>query len=221
MEIIVYNPCPVRVLLSSILNHHKRDARAQVSYKPAAVRALYFGLSFLLSLEQFLSLSLSIDKSLSQSLYLYRSLYRSFYRSLNLEIFHSTDLFLDLDLFLDFDQSLSLDQPLSLDPELRDSLQQLKEQIPDINKDEKGYMKWWQTNGKNWAEELRYIMIKYRNVGHDWQFSKEQKELLQQYHDANKFLLECLNSDCYVSRDMRQYIEDTLLLPIAEIKPYE
>ena len=28
MEIIVYNPCPVRVLLSSILNHHKRDARA-------------------------------------------------------------------------------------------------------------------------------------------------------------------------------------------------
>jgi hypothetical protein len=28
MEIIVYNPCPVRVFLSSILNHHKRDARA-------------------------------------------------------------------------------------------------------------------------------------------------------------------------------------------------
>ncbi|MDB9451022.1 hypothetical protein [Dolichospermum circinale] len=27
MEIIVYNSCPVRVLLSSILNHHKRDAR--------------------------------------------------------------------------------------------------------------------------------------------------------------------------------------------------
>ncbi|MBO1066740.1 MULTISPECIES: hypothetical protein [Nostocales] len=31
MEIIVYNPCPVRVLLSSILNHHKRDARADYS----------------------------------------------------------------------------------------------------------------------------------------------------------------------------------------------
>ena len=29
MEIIVYNPCPVRVLLSSILNYHKRDARAK------------------------------------------------------------------------------------------------------------------------------------------------------------------------------------------------
>ena len=32
MEIIVYNPCPVRVLLSSILNHHKRDARAIILY---------------------------------------------------------------------------------------------------------------------------------------------------------------------------------------------
>ena len=29
METIVYNPCPVRVLLSSILNYHKRDARAK------------------------------------------------------------------------------------------------------------------------------------------------------------------------------------------------
>jgi hypothetical protein len=31
MEIIVYNPCPVRVLLSSILNYHKRerDGRAK------------------------------------------------------------------------------------------------------------------------------------------------------------------------------------------------
>jgi hypothetical protein len=33
MEIIVYNPCPVRVLLSSILNHHKRDARAREIHK--------------------------------------------------------------------------------------------------------------------------------------------------------------------------------------------
>jgi CRISPR/Cas system Type II protein with McrA/HNH and RuvC-like nuclease domain len=61
-------------------------------------------------------------------------------------------------------------------------------------------------------------MIKYRNIGHDWQFSEEQKELLQKYHDANNFLLECLNSDCYVSHNVRQYIEDTLLLPMADIE---
>ena len=34
---------------------------------------------------------------------------------------------------------------------------------------------------------------------------------------ANKLLSDCLNSDCYVSRDVRQEIEDTLLLPMSEI----
>jgi predicted NACHT family NTPase len=80
------------------------------------------------------------------------------------------------------------------------------------------YQKWWLANGKAWREELREVMIKYRNIGHDWQFSNEQKELLQQYYDANKLLADCLNSDCYVSREVRQQIEDALLLPSAEIK---
>ncbi|MBK1987295.1 NACHT domain-containing NTPase [Sphaerospermopsis aphanizomenoides BCCUSP55] len=123
-------------------------------------------------------------------------------------------------LYFALDLDLSLNLSLSLDPELRNCLEKLKEQIPDRNKDQKAYINWWRTNGKNWAEELRKIMIKYRNIGHDWQFSTEQKQLLEEYYNANKFLLECLNSDCYVSRDVRQYIEDTLLLPIAEIKPY-
>jgi predicted NACHT family NTPase len=52
----------------------------------------------------------------------------------------------------------------------------------------------------------------------DWKFSDEQKQLLQQYYDANKLLIDCLNSDCYVSREVRQEIEETLLLPIAQIK---
>jgi hypothetical protein len=44
---------------------------------------------------------------------------------------------------------------------------------------------------------------------------------LQQYYNANKLLVDCLNSDCYVSREVRQEIEDTLLLPIAEIEKYK
>jgi hypothetical protein len=31
-------------------------------------------------------------------------------------------------------------------------------------------------------------------------------------------LLKCLDSDCYVSRDVRQEIEETLLLPMEEIE---
>jgi predicted NACHT family NTPase len=41
---------------------------------------------------------------------------------------------------------------------------------------------------------------------------------LQQYYDANKLLIECLNSDCYVSREVRESIESTLLLPISSIE---
>ncbi len=60
--------------------------------------------------------------------------------------------------------------------------------------------------------------IAHRNIGHDWQFTAAQEGLLQQYHDANLLLVECLNSDCYVSRSVREAIEDTLLLPIEAIE---
>jgi hypothetical protein len=50
------------------------------------------------------------------------------------------------------------------------------------------------------------------------QFTDAQKALLQQYYDANLLLVECLNSDCYVSRSVREEIEATLLLPISELE---
>jgi predicted NACHT family NTPase len=80
------------------------------------------------------------------------------------------------------------------------------------------FRKWWQINGDRWTEDLRQIMIDHRNIGHDWQFTAAQKALLQQYSDANLLLVECLNSDCYVSRSVREEIEATLLLPMGEIE---
>lgn len=64
-------------------------------------------------------------------------------------------------------------------------------------------------------------MLEHRDIGHDWQFTKAQTEKLQQYFAANKLLIDCLNSDCYVTKTVRQYIEDTLLLPMSEIEKYE
>jgi hypothetical protein len=61
-------------------------------------------------------------------------------------------------------------------------------------------------------------MIQYRNVGHDWEFSQQQKEVLKQYYNANLVLVDCLNSDCYVNREVRSQIEKTLLLPVADIE---
>jgi predicted NACHT family NTPase len=56
-------------------------------------------------------------------------------------------------------------------------------------------------------------MIEHRNIGHHWQFTEEQRQKLQHYYIANKLLVDCLNSDCYVTREVRERIETTLLLP--------
>ena len=75
-------------------------------------------------------------------------------------------------------------------------------------------------NGDRWTKELQAAMIEHRNIGHDWDFTEEQIHKLEQYFKANKLLVDCLNSDCYVSREVRQEIEDTLLLPQVEIDRY-
>jgi hypothetical protein len=112
--------------------------------------------------------------------------------------------------------------PLALDcalnPELQDTLQQLKEQRPDLDRKTERLKVWWQANGQNWIEQLRAVMIKHRNIGYDWQFSNQQKQLLNQYYEANKLLVDCLNSDSNVTPSVRSHIEETLLLPIAEIE---
>ena len=72
---------------------------------------------------------------------------------------------------------------------------------------------WWQINGYVWTNQLRSLLIKHRNIGHDWQFTEAQEQLLRQYYDANKLLVDCLNSSC-VSSAVKEAIEDTLLLPI-------
>jgi len=76
----------------------------------------------------------------------------------------------------------------------------------------------WGVNVKNWRKRLNTVMIEQRNIRHDWQFTRSQLELLSQYYSANKLLVDCLNSDCCISREVRQEMEDTLLLPIGEIE---
>jgi hypothetical protein len=80
------------------------------------------------------------------------------------------------------------------------------------------FKQWWLAKGQIWAENLSSFMRENRNIGHDWQFTEEHNKLLQQYGDANKLLVNCLNSHCHISSEVKQEIEDTLLLPIVEIE---
>jgi hypothetical protein len=104
-------------------------------------------------------------------------------------------------------------------PEIEEPIQQLQAQLHHLAKDDDSFMEWWKKNGKSWTEQLRSLMIQHRDIGHDWQqFKKQQRELLTQYYNANKLLVDCLNSGCVVSDEVRKEIENTLLLPIDEIK---
>ncbi|MBD2429168.1 hypothetical protein [Phormidium sp. FACHB-1136] len=131
---------------------------------------------------------------------------------LNQALAHEDDLVLALALAL-------AEQSAASNPELQLKIQALRAELPNRD-DEKALIQWWFTNGTNWAERLRTVMIEHRNIGHDWQFSEAQKEKLCQYYDANKLLVDCLNSGCRVTQTTRQYIEDTLLLPLIEIAKY-
>lgn len=53
-----------------------------------------------------------------------------------------------------------------------------------------------------------YTHISWQN----YQFSKQQKQALKQYYDANKLLWNCLHQAHYVSRALREELEKTLLV---------
>ena len=101
--------------------------------------------------------------------------------------------------------------------ETKIALNNLKNKLPD-RRQEKKFFIWWKTNGQVWIEALRPLIFEEHTVYQDWQFSIEQKELIQQYYDSIKVFMYCLNSDCYINREVRQEIENTLLLPMAEIE---
>jgi predicted NACHT family NTPase len=108
-----------------------------------------------------------------------------------------------------------------LDAGFYKSLQQLKEQLPLPNQSRENLQLWWQKTYATWVEQLKSTIVHYRNIHHTWQFSSEQQQVLQCYYDANKLLIDCLNSNCEVTDSIRQNIENTLLLPQREIEERE
>jgi predicted NACHT family NTPase len=100
----------------------------------------------------------------------------------------------------------------SHDAEFQRNLQDLRQQLPlSFNAPEQ----WWNNEHPTWVNQLRTVIIEHRNIGHEWQFNNEQKKKIQQYYDANRLLIDCLNSGSYISHDVRQEIEKNLLLPLT------
>jgi hypothetical protein len=197
----------------------------KIPYKLAAVRVFY----------------LKINLNLSRSLDLYYDLagFRSV-SGITLRFPLEKNLALDYYLTLvyhyacmgggdDVEDNLARVHTLAriLDSELAKSLHELEEKLRErqrefVEKLKKGYVfnenEMPRAIWRNWAEKLRAVVLDYRKIGYAWQFSNDQKKLLQQYYDVNKLLLDCLNNASDVSPEVRSHIEDTLLLPIAEIE---
>jgi predicted NACHT family NTPase len=222
----------------------------QKSYKLHAAIAFYFALDLALTLDlalervytgdHALALALALDRvytgdhalTLDQDHALDLDLARTLARTLDLT--HALDLArtlartLDLThtLYLAFSRTLDLDRALDRARQLKnqdlvDQLANLQSQLESIhNLSWEQKKEWWRNEGQDWIRSLRDAMLKHRNIGHDWQFSEQQKALLKKYYSANWRLAECLKTDCYLSREVRQDIEATILRPIAQIKEY-
>ena len=227
------------VQLQEFLSWVEQKSRSvDVSYSQAAVRAFYFDfvLARMLDLSDSrkpadydlaVTINPSLDRTrvigLEYALKLDFVLAREFVQACGLTIIDfdltlslTNDITSDLDLNLNL--AISLAHAISSELELK--LAALNEQLPNIqNRD--NWKEWWQNNGKSWLERLRSIMIEYRNIGHDWHLTDAQQDKLQKYYDANKLLIDCLNTDCYVTKFTRQEIEDTLLLPISTIEKHK
>lgn len=102
-------------------------------------------------------------------------------------------------------------------PELSQLLKSACNQLPNPDGNCRSILDWWRKNGQVWAEQITQFMLSYCKIDHDWQFTSEQVSSLEQFLGANLLLVECLNSECYVSRSVREEIEATLLLPIKTI----
>ncbi|BAY39160.1 hypothetical protein NIES2111_35100 [Nostoc sp. NIES-2111] len=112
---------------------------------------------------------------------------------------------------INFDEAIDIVK----DSEFKKDLQKLRKKIPSTESNFEKLRCWWQDNGRNWNTQLRNNIIKYRDIGHDRQFDKQQVELIKQYFMANEVMINSLKYclDC----KLKQKIESELFLPVSQI----
>lgn len=209
-----------------------KSLSVQTPYHPAAVRAFYFALIPKLNhsrsnLDVNLDLALAIDPTFNYENDPFLSLDYLLVLVLARALVPVSASSRSLTISLRYARACARVMVLSgqVRPELEQALDELNEQLPgekyngslpvrlfhSQGKIKSSIADWWQANGEIWRDRLRAAIVKYRNIGRDWQFSREQRQLLQQYYDAHCLLINCLHSAGSVSPKLREKIENTLL----------
>jgi predicted NACHT family NTPase len=194
----------------------------KVSYKPGAVRAFYFSVVAHRALHTAMNysheLAFALDTVLArdQEIIFEQNKHVWLTRDETLSLSKKDNNFVLNHAFdVAFYRPFHLDRNLELDRKL----QNFRDQMTELLQNKPQHLeKWLQKNEQVFLEHLKAARRENYSIGYNLQCNDQQQQLLKQYYDANKLLIDCLNSDCYVSRDVRQEIEETLLLPIAEIE---
>ena len=198
----------------------QKSLSVDIDYKRASIRAFYFKINHCSGLNLNNNLAFAIDSKLKNHSSGGILQVRNADIHIQFPSTPKTELYIDeqldviiskcLDSYSNLTTKLSLVGIDSNDSEFNRALQEVRSQLPEQDK--------WDKDGIVWIEQLKNLSLKYRMIGKNWQFSEEQKELLIQYYDANKLLVDCLNSCYVVSDEVRKEIKETLLLSIAEIE---
>lgn len=198
----------------------QKSQSVSTGYKPVVVRAFYFDLAMA---RDRAVVGGTLDLALALNPCLTCNLERQLALDLSLDRILGLDLVVELTPDPAFVFECVLKRALAhahvIAPDLELALQLLKNQLPDSARDSNRFKQWWEANAKTWTEQSRTVMIEHRNIGYDWQFSDRQREVLKRYYNANCQLVDCLNSDRYITREVRQEIEKALLLPMAQRSP--
>jgi predicted NACHT family NTPase len=106
-----------------------------------------------------------------------------------------------------------------IDPDMKEKLQTLKESLPQLDEEHQSLNEWEKTHRHNWVAQVKVLIVAGQEIseGHWQTFNEDKQHLLKQYYEANLLLLDCMK-EAYISPEKRQEIEETLLLPIAEIE---
>jgi hypothetical protein len=118
----------------------------------------------------------------------------------------ASDLDLALDLYLtskcDPDRSVAQAAHLAkfVAPELGKELEVIRNQI--IN-----------PTSPSWRQRVRACAVRHRDIGHDWNFTDEQKQVLVDYYNAHLLLIESMAAARGLTTMTYKHVLETMLLP--------
>jgi predicted NACHT family NTPase len=189
---------------------NEKSSSLHTKIKPAAIRALY--LSFL---DPDIEISDDLPKSIDPKV---EDIILDKYK-FDVNIDNPWEITLDFALdpskYPDFAE-IGIAQELH--PEFGKILIQFSNLVSDRYHNRERFSTWWLLHGHEWDKSYRDVLIKYRNIYHVRKFSLSQKNKISRYCYANQLLMDCLNKATILNHKIREQIEATLLLPIAEIE---